>query len=109
MAPTTIPTAGNGGQTATTPMSAGFAAGAPSGETVAAVVAGIATQYWNECVAYPPGDTASLWLFVDNSWRNHDNPSASTQDMVQRAFLGTGSTVRVWYDGAKVVGLVVSG
>jgi hypothetical protein len=29
--------------------------------------------------------------------------------MVQRAFLGTGSTVQVWYDNAVVVGLVVSG
>jgi hypothetical protein len=29
--------------------------------------------------------------------------------MVQRAFLGTDSVVRVWYDGGTVVGLVVSG
>ena len=89
--------------------SAGFTAGAPSGDTIAAVQAGIATQYWNECLAYPPGDTASLWLFVDNVWRHHDNPNASTKDMVQRAFLGTGSTVRVWYDNDVIVGLVVSG
>jgi hypothetical protein len=114
----TSPTAGNGGQSATigagaqratSPMAAGFSAGAPSAETIAAVQAGIATQYWNECVAFPAGSAASLWLFVDNAWRAHDNPSASSQDMVQRAFLGSGSTVRVWYDGAKVVGLVVSG
>ena len=118
MATITAPTAANGGRTmgagataerATTPMTAGFAAGAPAGETIAAVQAGIATQYWDECVAFPAGSTASLWLFVDNAWRAHDNPSASTKDMVQRAFLGAGSTVRVWYDGAKVVGLVVSG
>jgi hypothetical protein len=113
----TSPVAGNGGHTAaapaaqraTSPMSAGYAAGAPSDETIAAVQAGIATQYWDECVAFPAGNTASLWLYVDNAWRAHDNPSASTKDMVQRAFLGTGSTVRVWYDGAQVVGLVVSG
>jgi hypothetical protein len=114
MASITSPVAGNGGQTATlaaqrptSPMSAGFAA--PSGQTIAAVQAGVATQYWDECVPLPAGSTASLWLFVDNAWRAHDNPSASTKDMVQRAFLGTGSTVRVWYDGAQVVGLVVSG
>jgi hypothetical protein len=116
MASITSPIAGNGGQAATlaaqratSPMSAGFAEGAPSGDALAAVQAGIATQYWDECVALPAGSTASLWLFVDNGWRAHDNPSASTKDMVQRAFLGTGSTVRVWYDGAIVVGLVVSG
>ncbi len=116
MASITAPTAGNGGQTmspaarrATSPMTAGFAAGAPAAEALAAVQAGIATQYWDECLALPAGSTASLWLFVDNAWRAHDNPSASTKDMVQRAFLGSGSTVRVWYDGATVVGLVVSG
>jgi hypothetical protein len=117
MASITSPLAGNGGQATmthgaqrpTSPMAAGFTAGAPSGETIAAVQAGIATQYWDECVAYPAGSTASLWLFVDNAWRAHDNAAAITRDMVQRAFLGSGSTVRVWYDGATVVGLVVSG
>jgi hypothetical protein len=29
--------------------------------------------------------------------------------MVQRAFLGADSAVQVWYDGATVVGIVVSG
>jgi hypothetical protein len=117
MASITSPLAGNGGQQTmaagaqrpTSPMSAGFAAGAPSGEMIAAVQAGVATQYWDECVPLPAGSTASLWLFVDNAWRAHDNAAATTRDMVQRAFLGTGSTVRVWYDGASVVGLVVSG
>ena len=108
----TSPVTGNGGHAAaqrgTDPMTAGFAAGAPAGEEIAAVQSGIATQYWNECVPIPAGP-GSLWLFVDNAWRAHGNPSASTKDMVQRAFLGTGSTVRVWYDGATVVGLVVSG
>jgi hypothetical protein len=112
----TSPLGGNGGgamapaaQRPTSPSMAGFAAGVPAAETIAAVQSGVATQYWDECVSYPPGSTASLWLFVDSAWRAHDNAGATTRDMVQRAFLGTGSTVRVWYDGAKVVGLVVSG
>ena len=116
MSSITSPLAGNGGltmaaggqQRATSPMTAGFAA-APSGETIAAVQSGVATQYWDECVSYPTGSMASLWLFVDNAWRAHDNPTAATKDLVQRAFLGTGSTVRAWYSGSSIVGLVVSG
>jgi hypothetical protein len=73
------------------------------------VSSGIATQYWDECLAYPPGSTASLWLFVDNAWRHLDAPAASALDMVQRAFLGQDSRVRVWYAGDIVVGLVVEG
>ncbi len=69
---------------------------------------GIATKYWNECVAYPAGSTVSLWLYV-NGWKNLDNPSDGIKDMVQRAFLGSGSRVRIWYEDAKVVGLVVEG
>jgi hypothetical protein len=112
----TSPLTGNGGgapgaspQRPTSPGSAGFAAGVPGAETIAAVQSGVATQYWDECLPLPAGSTASLWLFVDSGWRAHDNADATSRDMVQRAFLGTGSTVRVWYDGAKVVGLVVSG
>ncbi len=74
----------------------------------AAAQSGIATKYWDESVAYPAGSTASLWLDV-NGWKNLDNPSQSVKDMVQRAFLGTNSQVSVWYDGTKVVGLVVEG
>ncbi len=73
------------------------------------VSSGIATQYWHECLAYPPGDTASLWLFVDSAWRHLDNPDPSSLDMVQRAFLGQDSRVRVWYTNDVVVGLVVEG
>ncbi len=73
------------------------------------VSSGIATKYWDECVAYPPGSTASLWLYVNNSWKHLDNPSQGIKDMVQRAFLGSGSKVRVWYSGSVVVGLVVEG
>jgi hypothetical protein len=73
------------------------------------VSSGIATQYWHECLAYPPGDTASLWLYVDNAWRHHDKPDRPTLDLVQRAFLGQGSQTRVWYAGDEIVGLVVEG
>jgi hypothetical protein len=116
MASITSPQAGNGGgamapaaQRPTSPTQARFAAGMPTAETIAAVQSGVATQYWDECLSYPPGSTASLWLYADNAWRAHDNADATTRDMVQRAFLGSGSTVRVWYDGTAVVGLVVSG
>jgi hypothetical protein len=69
----------------------------------------LATQYWHECLAYPTGDTASLWLLVGNAWKRLDDPSASTLDLVQRAFLGTDSRVRVWFQGEEIVGLVVEG
>ncbi len=92
---------------ATTPRTAGFQA--PRAESVAAIVSGTATQYWDECVAFPAGSTASLWLLVDGGWRALDNPTPIIRDMVQRAFLGAGSVVRVWHDGGMVVGLVVSG
>jgi hypothetical protein len=72
------------------------------------VSSGIATQYWVECLAYPPGDTA-LWLLVDGAWRRLGNPDPSTLDMVQRAFLGEDSRVRAWYANDAIVGLVVDG
>jgi len=119
MSSITSPLAGNAGQAATmarssvtNPMAAGVQAGfpaAPAAEAIPALQVGVATQYWDECLAYPPGSTASLWLFVDNAWRSHDNASQATRDMVQRAFLASGSSVRVWYDGGAVVGLVVTG
>jgi hypothetical protein len=116
MSSITSPLAGNGSramasaaQHPTSPMSGAFAAGAPTAETIAAVQSGVATQYWDECLSYPPGITPSLWLLVDGAWRAHENANPTTRDMVQRAFLGSGSTVQVWYDGGKVVGLVVSG
>jgi hypothetical protein len=77
------------------------------GEAVPALASGTATQYWIELVAYPPGSTASLWLLVAGTWRHYDNPPAGMSQIVQEGFLG-GATVRVWYDGAVVVGLVVS-
>ena len=73
------------------------------------VSSGVATQYWHECLAYPTGDTASLWLLVNNVWRRLDNPNPSTLDLVQRAFLGQASQVRVWYRNDEIVGLVVEG
>ncbi len=81
----------------------------PRGIGAVVISSGIATQYWNECLAYPPGDTASLWLFVDNAWRHFDTPDRASLDLVQRAFLGSGSQVRVWYAGDVVAGLVVEG
>jgi hypothetical protein len=29
---------------------------------------GVATKYWLELLAYPPGSARSLWLFVGNAW-----------------------------------------
>ena len=34
----------------------------------ATVQIGVATQYWLELVAYPPGSARSLWLLVGNAW-----------------------------------------
>lgn len=87
-------------------MPTGIAAG---GIQPAVVASGVATQYWDEAIALPTGSPNQLWLFVDGGWRYLTNPSAATRDLVQRAFLGTASSVRVWYDGGKVVGLVISG
>jgi hypothetical protein len=95
-----------GGQVGTSPLLAPDAI--RTAEEAAAVVAGVATQYWDEIVPIPAGN-ARLWLFVDNGWRLLQNPSLTAHDVVQRAFLGTDSVVRVWYDGQNVVGLVVSG
>ena len=74
-----------------------------------AVQTGIASKYWTELIAYPPGSARSLWLQVDGSWKRFDNPPASMSELVQEAFLGTGSNVRVWFNGAIIVGLVVEG
>jgi subtilisin family serine protease len=73
------------------------------------IKSGTAAKYWIELVAYPPGSDRSLWLYVNSAWKRLDNPSASIQDAVQRAFLGTGSNVQVWYDNGVIVGLVVEG
>jgi hypothetical protein len=80
----------------------------PQQEQLAAVVAGVATQYWAELIPIPAGP-ARLWFFVDNGWRVLNGPTSTQFNVVQRAFLGSGSTVRVWYDGTTVAGLVVSG
>lgn len=95
-------------RTATTTPAAGLPARAAAPDAVAAVVSAVATQYWMELVPLPPGPM-QLWFFADNGWRALTNPTAIQCDMVQRAFLGSGSTVTVWYDGGTVVGLVVSG
>jgi hypothetical protein len=95
--------------TTTAPSGQQFAQFVGAQVQVAAVASGVATQYWIELVAYPPGSARSLWLLVGGSWKRLDNPSASIQDTVQQAFLGSGSNVRVWYDGEPIVGLVVEG
>ncbi len=97
---------GVSGQVGTSPLLAPDAIRAA--EEAPAVVAGVATQYWDEVVPIPAGNPR-LWLFVDNGWRLLQNPSLTAHDLVQRAFLGADSAVRVWYDGQNVVGLVVSG
>jgi hypothetical protein len=106
MAPGMAPgmTAGMPGMTQGMPT--GMAAG---GIQPAVVVSGVATQYWDEAIALPTGSPNQLWLFVDGGWRYLTSPSTATRDLVQRAFLGTASSVRVWYDGGKVVGLVITG
>ena len=70
---------------------------------------GVATQYWLELLAYPPGSARSLWLFVDGQWRHLDNPNVGTQDSVQEAFCQCPDRleVAVWYTGDVIVGLVV--
>jgi len=71
---------------------------------------GIATKYWLELKAYPPGSARSLWLFVKGAWRHLDNPNIGTQDSVQEAFCICPDRleVRVWYSGSIIVGLVVN-
>jgi len=75
----------------------------------AAVLSGVATKYWLELLAYPPGSARSLWLFVDNSWRHLDNPNDGTQISVQAAFCSCPDRleVAVWYQNDVIVGLVV--
>jgi len=73
------------------------------------VANGVASQYWDETLAYPPGTVPKLWLLVDGSWKELENPSQGLKDLVQRAFLGSGSFVRVWYKDSAVVALVVEG
>jgi len=78
-------------------------------EVKAVVTSGIATQYWLELVAYPPGSARSLWLYVDGVWRHLDDPNVGIQDSVQEAFCFCPDRleVRVWYSGDVIVGLVV--
>jgi hypothetical protein len=75
----------------------------------AAVETGVATKYWLELLAYPPGSARSLWLFVNNAWRHLDNPNDGTQISVQAAFCNCPDRleVAVWYVDTVIVGLVV--
>ena len=78
-------------------------------EAAAKVASGVATKYWLELKAYPPGSARSLWLFVDGAWRHLDNPDVGTQISVQEAFCTCPDRleVAVWYSGKTIVGLVV--
>jgi hypothetical protein len=78
-------------------------------EVKAAVSSAVATKYWLELKAYPPGSARSLWLFVGGSWRHLDNPNVGTQDSVQEAFCNCPDRleVAVWYSGGIIEGLVV--
>jgi len=75
----------------------------------AVVETGIATRFWLELAAYPPGSARSLWLLVNGSWRHMDNPLEGTQAAVQSAFCVCPDCleVAVWYSGEVIVGLVV--
>lgn len=74
-----------------------------------AVASGVATQYWLELLAYPPGSARSLWLFVGGAWRHLDNPNVGMQDSVQSAFCNCPNRLEVvvWYSNDVIVGLVV--
>ncbi|MET0866005.1 MAG: hypothetical protein ABWZ98_16865, partial [Nakamurella sp.] len=93
----------------TSPTAAENAAARRATPDPAVVVSGVATQYWDEAIALPAGSPSRLWLLVDGVWAALENPGAANRDVVQRAFLGTDSTVRVWYDGGTIVGLVING
>lgn len=74
----------------------------------AAVETAVASKYWLELLAYPPGSARSLWLFVNGAWRHLDNPNGGTQISVQDAFTNSAKfEVAVWFTGDVIVGLVV--
>ncbi|MGD9528281.1 hypothetical protein [Pseudonocardia sp.] len=102
---------GNGAPGATTVSTSPMTADAgrmATPDALAAVTSAVATQYYAELVPIPAA-SPRLWLFADNAWRALSGASALQFEIVQQAFLGSGSAVTVWYDGSVVVGLVVSG
>ena len=105
----TAPTTQNGNGYSTIPKHNEPLSAYMSNVDVTAVQSGIATKYWLQLKAYPAGSTRSIWLLVNNSWKRFDNPNQVTSDCVQRSFMGSGSNVRVWFNGNAVVGLVVEG
>lgn len=90
----------------TSPMAAG--AGRMAVPDALPVTSGVATQYWAELLPIPAA-APRLWFLVDGGWRALNGASTLQFETVQQAFLGSGSTVTVWYDGGTVAGLVVSG
>lgn len=105
----TAPTAQNGNGYSSTPNDTQPREAQVSKVDMAAVQSGNATKYWLELKAYPAGSARSLWLLVNNSWKRLDNPNQVTSDCVQRAFMGSGSNVKVWFDGNVIKGLIVEG
>ena len=66
--------------------------GAPT-DLVQAAGSGIASKYW---VRFMADSTPTLWLNVDSSWRQMNNPSASVIDAVQDAFCGCTNPLEVF-------------
>ncbi|MFL5540407.1 MAG: hypothetical protein ACJ8J0_15560 [Longimicrobiaceae bacterium] len=93
----------------TTPSGAKARAGEEVFSARATVSTGVATKYWLELLAYPPGSARSLWLQVGGTWLHLDNPDPGTQISVQGAFCSCPDRleVAVWYSGDVIVGLVV--
>ncbi len=74
----------------------------------AGVKSGIAQEYWLELLQYPEESARSLWLNVDGSWRRLHSPNTQIQTCIQNAFAQPKLfDVVAWYEGDKVVGLVV--
>ncbi|GJM34464.1 MAG: hypothetical protein DHS20C18_34650 [Saprospiraceae bacterium] len=81
---------------------------ARSAQALAAAKMEIATDCWLELVAYPAGTARSLWLKTASGWKNHDDPTPNVEAAVMEACKNDNYEIRVWFDGSKVVGLVVN-
>ncbi len=79
-----------------------------SAQAVAAVKMELATNCWLELVAYPAGTARSLWLETASGWKVYDDPTPNIESAVMNACGNADFEIRVWFDGTKVVGLVVN-
>lgn len=76
---------------------------------------GAAVAFQLELVPYPPGSARSLYLYVNDAWRQLKDPTPEMQAAVQMAFCScpdvpathSPNQVFVYYDNSVVVGLVV--